>query len=108
VTSHSKSGSKRRRDATKAFGTTLRSLLAVSLRAAGSTRPHCSLPCQRESHVPSFDECSGIGAVPALAYTSTVEDPGRFRKSRSVGAYFGLTPRRYQSGEVDASGRISK
>jgi transposase len=50
----------------------------------------------------------GIGAMTALAYTSTVEDPGRFRKSRSVGAYFGLTLKRYQSGEVAASGRISK
>src|SRR3954454_12116764 len=50
----------------------------------------------------------GIGPVTAMAFVTAVEDPARFRKSRSVGAYFGLTPRRYQSGEVDASGRISK
>jgi transposase len=50
----------------------------------------------------------GIGAVTALAYTSAVDDPKRFRKSRSVGAYLGLTSRRYQSGEVDREGRISK
>src|ERR1700738_640911 len=42
------------------------------------------------------------------AYVSTVEDPGRFSRSRSVGAHLGLTPRQYQSGEVDRSGRISK
>ena len=42
-----------------------------------------------------------------MAFLTAVEDPARFRNSRSVGAYFGLTPRRYQSGEVDASGRIS-
>jgi Transposase IS116/IS110/IS902 family len=48
-----------------------------------------------------------IGALSALAYVSTVEDPGRFNRSRSVGAHLGLTPRLYQSGEVDRSGRIS-
>ena len=44
----------------------------------------------------------------ALAYVSTVEDPGRFARSRAVGAHLGLTPRQYQSGEVDRSGRISR
>ena len=50
----------------------------------------------------------GIGVLSALAYVSTVEDPGRFGRSRSVGAHLGLTPRQYQSGEVDRSGRISR
>ena len=50
----------------------------------------------------------GIGVLSALAYVSTVEDSGRFSRSRSVGAHLGLTPRQYQSGEVDRSGRISK
>ena len=50
----------------------------------------------------------GIGVLSVLAYVSTVEDPGRFARSRSVGAHMGLTPRQYQSGEVDRSGRISK
>jgi Transposase IS116/IS110/IS902 family/Transposase len=49
----------------------------------------------------------GIGVLSALAYVSTVEDPARFSRSRSVGAHLGLTPRQYQSGEVDRSGRIS-
>ncbi len=47
----------------------------------------------------------GIGVLSALAYVSTVEDPSRFYRSRSVGAHLGLTPRQYQSGEVDRSGR---
>ena len=47
----------------------------------------------------------GIGLLSALAYVSTVEDPGRFSRSRSVGAHLGLTPRQYQSGEVDRRGR---
>jgi len=50
----------------------------------------------------------GIGVVTAVAFTAAVDDPKRFRKSRSVGAYFGLTNKRYQSGEMDHSGRISK
>lgn len=50
----------------------------------------------------------GIGMLSVLAYVSTVEDPTRFMRSRSVGAHLGLTPRRYQSGEIDRSGKISR
>lgn len=50
----------------------------------------------------------GVGALVALTYVSAIDDPGRFARSRDVGAHFGLTPRRYQSGETDVSGRISK
>jgi transposase len=50
----------------------------------------------------------GVGAVVVLAYMTGVEDPKRFRRSSSVGAYFGMTPARYQSGEVDRAGRVSK
>jgi transposase len=49
----------------------------------------------------------GIGAITSVAFTTAVDDPKRFRKSRSVGAYFGLTNRRDQSGERDVAGRIS-
>ncbi len=50
----------------------------------------------------------GIGPISALTFHSAIDDPSRFRRSRSVGAYVGLTPRRHASGEVDWSGRISK
>jgi transposase len=50
----------------------------------------------------------GIGPITALAFQSAIDDPIRFRRSRSVGAYVGLTSRRYASGEIDWSGRISK
>jgi transposase len=50
----------------------------------------------------------GVGAIVALTYASAIDDPGRFKSSRRVGAHFGLTPKRYQSGETDYSGRISK
>jgi transposase len=50
----------------------------------------------------------GIGILTAAAYVCVIDDPKRFAKSHLVGAYLGLTPRRYQSGEVDRCGRISK
>ena len=49
-----------------------------------------------------------MGALVAVTYRSSVDDPGRFAKSRTVGAYFGLTPRKYQSGETDIDGGITK
>lgn len=50
----------------------------------------------------------GVGPLTALAFRATVDDPHRFRHSRDVGAWLGLTPRRYASGEIDRTGRISK
>src|SRR6476620_1639325 len=50
----------------------------------------------------------GVGAVVALAYRVTIDVPARFERSKAVGAALGLTPRRYQSGEIDRTGRISK
>jgi len=50
----------------------------------------------------------GVGPITALVYKSAIEDPERFARAADVGAYAGLTPRRYQSGEVDLAGRISK
>ncbi len=50
----------------------------------------------------------GVGALVAITFKSAVDDPGRFPRSKSVGAHFGLTPKRYQSGETDVTGRISR
>jgi transposase len=50
----------------------------------------------------------GVGVIVALTYVSAIDDPGRFRSSKTVGAHFGLTPKKYQSGETDVTGRISK
>jgi len=56
----------------------------------------------------SFMTVPGIGPVTALCYRATIDEPSRFTRSRSVGAYLGLTTRRHASGEVDWTGRISK
>ncbi len=50
----------------------------------------------------------GVAENAALAFVATIDDPSRFSDSRAVGAYLGLTSRRYQSGEMDYTGRISK
>ena len=50
----------------------------------------------------------GVGPLTALEFRATIDRPDRFRRSRDVGAHLGLTPRRYQSGETDVQGRISR
>ena len=49
-----------------------------------------------------------VGPIVALTYASAIDDPARFKSSKTAGAHFGLTPRKYQSGQTDISGRISK
>ena len=63
---------------------------------------------QPKRHVFSVSLEPGVGAVVALAYRVTIDVPARFERSKAVGAALGLTPRRYQSGELDRTGRISK
>ena len=58
--------------------------------------------CQRLMTAP------GVGPITALTFKAAVDDPTRFKRSRTVGAHFGLTPRRFQSGEMDNMGRISR
>jgi transposase len=50
----------------------------------------------------------GVGPVTSLAFKATIDEVGRFGTSRALGAHLGLTPRVYQSGEIDRSGHISK
>ena len=50
----------------------------------------------------------GVGTIVALTYAAAIDDPSRFRSSKAVGAHFGLTPKKYQSGETDVTGRISR
>ena len=70
---------------------------------------------RRVKHAASHDEVCmrlmtvpGVGPIAALTFKAAVDDPLRFKSSRTVAAHFGLTPRRYQSGESDNPGRISR
>jgi transposase len=67
-----------------------------------AARAKTSAACKRLMTVP------GVGPLVALTYAAGVDDPARFSDSRTVGAHFGLTPRRFQSGEMDWSGGISR
>jgi len=58
--------------------------------------------CRRLMSVP------GVGPITALAFRATIDRPDRFKRSRDVGAHLGLTPARYQSGETDIQGKISR
>ena len=58
--------------------------------------------CRRLMSVP------GVGPITALTFRATIDRPDRFRRSRDVGAHLGLTPARYQSGETDIQGKISR
>jgi transposase len=93
------------------LGDILRALLAVlrNLKEQLLTLDRCTntsskqhVACRHLMTVP------GVGVLTAIAFVTAVDDPARFRKSRSVGAYLGLTPRQYQSGEKDVTGRISR
>jgi transposase len=50
----------------------------------------------------------GVGPIVSLTYAAAVDDPARFKSSKMVGAHFGMTPTKYQSGQTDVTGRISK
>ena len=63
---------------------------------------------RQDAQVRRFMTVPGVGPITALCFKATIDDPTRFRRSRSVGAYIGLTTRRHASGEIDWSGRISK
>lgn len=85
----------------------LESWRSLRLRAAELTRQligeaRHSESCQILMSIP------GIGSITATSFMAAIEDPANFRKSRSVGAWLGLTTRRYQSGEVDYDGHISR
>lgn len=75
-------------------------VVALDRRIAACAK--ASEPCRRLMTVP------GVGPLVAMTYVASMDDPTRFSKSRDVGAHFGLTPRRWQSGEMDWSGGISR
>ena len=86
----------------------LLAILAVMLdQLAGLTKQVLDIArqeevCRRLMSVP------GVGPITALAFRATIDRPERFRRSRDVGAHLGLTPARYQSGETDIQGKISR
>jgi transposase len=89
----------------------LRALLAVLRTVSGQVE---KLDRMTHEHAKQHRVCRhlmtvpGVGPLTATAFVTAIDDPQKFRKSKSVGAFLGLTPRRYQSGEADVNGHISK
>ena len=86
-----------------------------TLRARRASRAECAAPHRDLLRIVRADDvrrrlmtAPGVGAVVAIAFTSAVDDPARFRRSKDVGAHFGPTPRKCRSGETDRTGRIGK
>jgi transposase len=79
----------------------------IEQQIAGLDRKVMKL-ARSDSQVRTFMTAPGIGPITALLFKATIDDPMRFSRSRNVGAYLGLTPRRHASGEIDWTGRISK
>jgi transposase len=87
------------------------SLLAVHevlLREFNGFEKRVRTMARNDERVRLLMSTPGVGSIVALTYVAAVDDPKRFTSSKAVGAHFGLTPKKYQSGETDYSGRISK
>ena len=69
---------------------------------------HLNELCKEDEDVQRLMGIPGVGMVVAMSYKSDMGDPTRFEKSESVGAYYGMTPRQYSSGETIKMGRASK
>jgi len=95
--------------------TALEPILEPMLRALAATMEQLQVYDRAANRHARSDEtvrhlmtAPGVGTIVAMGYITCVETPARFASSSSVGAYLGMTPRRYQSGEVDKAGRVSK
>jgi transposase len=86
----------------------LLSVHAVLLREFKTFEKQVRSMVRRDARARLLMSTPAVGPIVALTYASAVDDPARFRSSKRVGAHFGLTPKKYQSGETDYSGRISK
>jgi transposase len=92
----------------EAIAASLLSVHAVLARELKSFERRVYAMARDDGRVRLLMSAPGVGAIVALTYVSAIDDPSRFKSSKMVGPHFGLTPKRYQSGEKDVSGRISK
>ena len=72
------------------------------------SRSACASMARDDASARLLMSTPAVGPIVALTYVAAIDDPARFRSSKTVGAHFGLTPKKYQSGETDVTGRISK
>ncbi len=86
----------------------LLSVRAVLLGEFKGFEKRVRITARADARVKLLMSTPAVGPIVALIYASAIDDPARFKSSKQAGPHFGLTPRKYQSGETDRSGRISK
>ena len=92
----------------EAVGEALLSVRAVLLREFATFDRQVRLMARADDRARLLMSTPSVGPIVALTYASAIDDPARFSSSKRVGAQCGLTPKKYQSGETDRTGRISK
>src|SRR5258707_5791021 len=86
----------------------LLSVHAVLLREFKAFEKRLRLIARSDARTRLLMSVPSVGTMVALTYASAIDDPARFTSSKRVGPHFGMTPKKYQSGETDYTGRISK
>jgi len=94
--------------ALKAIAKALLAVHAVLLRELDGFEKQVRKLAKGDARTRLLMTAPGVGPIVGLTYVGAIDDPARFASSKSVGAHFGMTPKKYQSGETDVSGRISK
>jgi transposase len=92
----------------EAIGEALLAVHAVLLREFKAFEKRVRAMSRLNASAKLLMSTPAVGPIVALTYASAIDDPTRFKSSKQVGPHFGLTPKRYQSGDTDYSGRISK
>ena len=92
----------------EAIGEALLSVRAGLLREFNAFEKRVRAMARLNARTRLLMSTPAVGPIVALTYASAIDDPARFKSSKQTGPHFGLTPKRYQSGETDYSGRISK
>ena len=92
----------------KMIGEALLSVRAVLLGEFNAFEKQVRAMSRLNANAKLLMSTPGVGQIVSLTYASAIDDPARFRSSKRAGPLFGLTPKKYQSGETDRSGRISK
>lgn len=86
----------------------LLAILATMLREFGRLTKKVLDIVRKEDTCRRLMSVPGVGPITVLAFRATIDRPDRFSRSRAVGAHLGLTPARYQSGETDIQGKVSR
>lgn len=90
------------------IGNGLRAAHEVLLRELNGFEKRVRQHVRQDKRVSLMMTAPGVGSIVGLTYVAAIDDPARFKSPKQVGPHFGLTPKRYQSGETDYSGRISQ